>query len=418
MKRYELRSYDRTLMTFSVEISSLGIPSVTDIQVDDANRNLLPPLLWNATPDSVLEWLSTRVVPKNRAFVDKICESIGVAPGDTFGIIDVCLGLSVNDTYWVVPRGFPGTWVDYNLYDHDLDAALALVAYTGHSTGQRHKAGLSTEWTTSGNYPKAWRKIDGKLLLYKAGSPLNEGTANPDHSPYSEFFAAQVADALGIEHVPYRLDVWRGRLASVCPLFTSERQGFSSFWACTHEAGLARVLPVARELGDDLLEHVVDQYVFDAIVANPDRHANNFGFLRDNATGSWLRTAPLFDHNLAFFPYDMPQDFESWPSRVRSMRQSGAFIDNDTLLRHIVGTRHHAWARRLLVMRLMNDEQHPVEEARLKATEDLLHAAGRWILDMETQSTEDVRRWVDKDFDWDGGSGLCQAFVQDYTQDA
>lgn len=417
VKRYELRSYDRTPMTFSVEISSLGIPSIADVKVADALSDLLPPSLWRPTPDSVLEWLSTRVVPKNRAFVDKICESIGVTPGDTFGIIDACLGLSVDDAYWVVPQGFAGSWADYNLYEHDLDAALALVAYTGHSTGQRHRAGLSTEWTTSGNYPKAWRKVGGRLLLYKAGSPLNEGTANPDHGPYSEFFAAQVADTLELGHVPYQLDVWHGRLASVCPLFTSEERGFFSFWSCTHEAGLARALPLAGELGDGMLEHAIDQYVFDAIIANPDRHANNFGFMRDNMTGSWLGPAPLFDHNLAFFPYDMPQDFSAWPSKARAMRQSGTYIDNDVLLRHIVGMRHRAWARRLLTMRLTNDERHPVEDKRLKAMENLLHAAGRWILDMQQHSTADVRRWIEGDFGWDGGSELARSFVRDYMRD-
>lgn len=417
-RRYELRIYDEELLSFSVWLSPLGIPSIGGIDVEDAHRDLLPPTLWDVTPGALMDWLSTRVVPKNRAFVDKICESIGLTPGDTFGIIDVCLGLSVNDAYWVVPEGFPGRWRECDLYDHDLDAALALVAYTGHSTGQRRKAGLSTEWTTSGNYPKAWRRMDGRLWLYKAGSPLNEGTANPDHGPYSEYFAAQVAEALGLDHVEYTLDAWEGRLASVCPLFTSEGQGFFPFYACTQEVGLANVLPIARSLGRGELEHTVDRYVFDATIANPDRHANNFGFLRDNATGRWLRQAPLFDHNLAFFPYDMPEDFASWADKARTMRQSGVYLDNDTLLRHLVGTRHHAWGRRLTDLTLEDDTRHPVGTERLGAMERMLHEAGRWLLDMPTHSTEDVSRWIDRDFGWEGGSPLVRRFITSFGADA
>lgn len=274
VKCYEIRLRDQTLLTFGMETSSLGIPSIRDVRVRASDGRLLPPTLWNPTPDGVLDWLATRVVPKNRAFVDKICESVGVSPGDTFGIIDVCLGLSVDDAYWVVPDGFPGTWQEYNLYDHDLDAALALVAYTGHSAAGRRRAGLSTEWTTSGNYPKAWRRIGGKLVLYKAGSPLNEGTANPDYGSYSEFFAAQVANQLGIEHTPYDLDVWEGRLASTCP--------------------------------------------------------------------------------------------------------------------------------------------HPLDARRLGAMESLLHANGRWVLDMEPRTTADVKRWIASDFAWDGGTSLVRAFIADW----
>lgn len=413
-KRYEIRLYDRTLLSFRARTTPLGAPSISSIDVDPTHLGLLPPALWSPTPEAILGWLSSRIVPKNRAFVDKICASMGLVPGDTFGIIDVCLGLSVNDAYWVVPRGFSGTWKDFNLYEHDLDAALALVAYTGHSTGQRQGAGLSSEWTTSGNYPKAWRRIDGELRLYKAGSPLNEGTANPDHGPYSEYFASQVAKRLGLPHVGYTLDVWEGRLASVCPLFTTEEVGFLPFYACTHEAGLAQVLPTARALGQDVLEHIVDQYVFDAIIANPDRHANNFGFLRSNEDGTWKGLAPLFDHNLAFFPYDMPSDFDSWHNKARAMRQSGVFLSNDELLRHIVGRRHHAWARQLLGIELADDTSHPVGETRLTAMETMLHSAGSWILEIDPRSIADVEGWIDADFGWDGGTTLTRSFVQSW----
>lgn len=37
----------------------------------------------------------------------------------------------------------------------------------------------------------------------------------------------------------------------------------------------------------------------DAVIANPDRHTNNFGLLRDINTGTIIGLAPIFDHNMA-----------------------------------------------------------------------------------------------------------------------
>ena len=36
----------------------------------------------------------------------------------------------------------------------------------------------------------------------------------------------------------------------------------------------------------------------DAVIANPDRHTNNFGLLRDINTGTIIGLAPIFDHNM------------------------------------------------------------------------------------------------------------------------
>ena len=209
-KRYELRLQDEVLLVFTAARDPFGTVSVSVDEVVTSNLRLLPLPLW---PDSrsgerLLSWLETRVIPKNRRFVDQILAQAGVTDDSTFGILDVCLGLSVNDAYWVVPHGFDGTWADYNLFENDLDEALALVAYTGYAASQRHKAGLSSEWTTDGQFPKAWRRMDGELRLYKGGT---EGFANSGMEPYSEFFAAQAAEAFGVPHVSYGLEEWKGR---------------------------------------------------------------------------------------------------------------------------------------------------------------------------------------------------------------
>jgi hypothetical protein len=46
------------------------------------------------------------VIPKNRTFVEEILKTLGLSVGNTKGIIDVCKGLSLNDSFWVAPKGF------------------------------------------------------------------------------------------------------------------------------------------------------------------------------------------------------------------------------------------------------------------------------------------------------------------------
>lgn len=48
--------------------------------------------------------------------------------------------------------------------------------------------------------------------------------------------------------------------------------------------------------------------VMDAVCANVDRHAGNYGFLVRNDTGEVVRMAPLFDQNMALLPYLMEHD--------------------------------------------------------------------------------------------------------------
>ena len=44
----------------------------------------------------------------------------------------------------------------------------------------------------------------------------------------------------------------------------------------------------------------------DTICANPDRHTNNFGLLRDTQTGELIGFAPNFDNNMALISRGYP----------------------------------------------------------------------------------------------------------------
>ena len=147
-KVYSLRLYDETLLTFTLEERGLEGLQATILHTETAKQKLFP-LDLELTNEGVVKWLERRVIPKNRQFVDEILKTLGLSVNNTKGIIDVCMGLSLNDSYWVVPADFDGKYADYNLYENRFSEALSLVAYTGVS-GSREAFSTSPELTTNG----------------------------------------------------------------------------------------------------------------------------------------------------------------------------------------------------------------------------------------------------------------------------
>ena len=100
--KYSLRLYDEELLTFSLVDAGLAGMKAHVLSVKDDRKSVFP-LDLDLTDDGIMKWLEKRVIPKNRAFVDEILKTLGLSINNTKGIIDVCKGLSLNDSYWVVP---------------------------------------------------------------------------------------------------------------------------------------------------------------------------------------------------------------------------------------------------------------------------------------------------------------------------
>ncbi len=143
-KVYSLRLYDETLLTFTLEERGLEGLQATILHTETAKQKLFP-LDLELTNEGVVKWLERRVILKNRQFADEILKTLGLSVNNTKGIMDVCMGLSLNDSYWVVPADFDGKYADYNLYENRFSEALSLVAYTGVGGGEcaiAHCAGI------------------------------------------------------------------------------------------------------------------------------------------------------------------------------------------------------------------------------------------------------------------------------------
>jgi len=376
-KGYVLRLYDTDLLAFT--LSERGIEGLK-AQIHSVNEEAraLFPLDLELTDEGLVKWLQRRVIPKNRAYVAEILKTFGLSVNDTKGIIDVCKGLSLNDSYWVVPQGFAGTFAQYNLYENRFSEILSLVAYTG--IGQSDAAfTTSPELTTNGMLPKAWRFIEGEgIYLYKGGT---FGAANTGNEPYSEFYASQVAQAMGLDAVAYELENWKGILASRCKLFTDIDTSYIPIGRIVREGGLKACLEYYRQLGSEAYEQIKSMLVFDAVIYNEDRHFGNFGVLRDNHTGKVTGAAPVFDNGMSLFNFAMPEDFQDLDSYAKT-RGTAYGVSFENVCQEVMGPIQARQLRKLIGFTFHRHPRLNWPEYRLEATERHLQKRVRQLLDM------------------------------------
>lgn len=382
MDTYELRLFDETLLTFTLEQRGLGLEA--KVHTINRDKQALFPLDLECSDAGIVRWLSRRVIPKNRAFVVEILQSLGLTSSDVKGIIDVCKGLSLNDSFWIVPEGFSGSFAAYNLYENRFSEILSLVAYTG--AGQSPGVfSTSPELTTSGMLPKAWRFIEGEgICLYKGGTT---GAANTGNEPYSEYYACQVAEAMGLSAVFYDLERWKGILASKCKLFTDINTAFVPVGRIVKDGSLQACIDYYDSLGSAFGEQLRSMLVFDALIYNEDRHFGNFGILRDNRTGEILRPAPVFDNGLSLFNYAMESDLKNLPNYAATRTPPYPGTDYRQICRAVMGKNQVQQLRRLIGFRFKKHPQYNWPDARLTAIEHHLQQRARELMELAPHKT-------------------------------
>lgn len=375
MNVYSLRLYDEDLITFSLEEKGLeGLQA--NILYSDTQKVKLFPLDLELTDEGIVKWLEKRVIPKNRQFVDEILKTLGLSVNNTKGIIDVCMGLSLNDSYWVVSADFKGEFADYNLYENRFSEALSLVAYTGVG-GSNEAFSTSPELTTNGMLRKAWRFVDNDgIYLYKGGT---EGAANTGNEPYSEYYACQIAEAMGLPCVKYDLENWKGILASKCKLFTNIDTAFVPVGRILKKCTLKECLEYYASLGTDFYEQLCSMLVFDSVIYNEDRHFGNFGVLRDNHTGQIISPAPIFDNGLSLFNFAMPDDFKNLEEYAKT-RSNPYRISYEEICKEVMGAKQKSQLRRLIGFKFKRHPSLNLPEERLAAIEKQVNERVRELL--------------------------------------
>ena len=376
---YTLRLFDTPLVCFSAEH---GAEAAIQIRWADENHKELLPLDFQRLVDAerLEAWLRHRSIPRNRAYVDAILASQGLSLNRPMDVIRLSKGLSLNDCYWVTEDGFDGTFAQFNLYDNKFSRVLGEIAFTGYGSNNSSRISASPEFTTNGMLPKCWRRQNGVVRLYKGGT---EGASNTGNEPYSEYYASQIAETRGVNAVSYSLTSWKGRLCSVCEMFTSKELSFISVGRLVSKGGMSAVRTYCETLGKQFVDALNEMIVFDAVICNTDRHFGNFGFLVDSHANRIVAPAPLFDHGNSLFSLAPLDAFESLSALRKYMRtlQPRVYDDFINEAKTVITHTQRNSLRKLLDFKFKRNPRHNWGPKRLAMVEQMVSERAMEILD-------------------------------------
>lgn len=375
---YELKHYDVSLIRFSATEDTSN-PEIKILWKNEGQRALFPLDLF-PTEDGLATWLKRRTIPKNRAYVHNFLSKCGLHINRPMTVIKVSKGLSLNDCYWIVEDGFAGTYDQYNLYDNRFCQVLALIAFTGYGSSVRSSLASCPEFTTNGMLPKCWRRRDGKIWLYKGGT---SGASNTGNEPYSEYYAAQIAETLGIRAISYSLSRWEGELCSVCQLFTSKEYSFLPVGRMVTAGGMEAVREYYQKLGQDFVDALNDMLVLDAVIINTDRHFGNFGFMVDNKENKIAAPAPLFDHGNALLNFAGKDDLENEEALSAYAETLAPCVYDDFIgtAKAVLTQRHREGLRKLLTFKFRKNPRYNLPDERLRMLEGLIQNRAKTLLE-------------------------------------
>lgn len=248
-------------------------------------------------------WLTARSIPAMRPNLPAALRAFNAQQPSSL-MMDTW-GLSLSDQYWFKPEGVEADWHEVNYFENgyreDLGAALA----EGAALPPGLTAQGSPDLSTNGMLVKSWMRIDGVDVLVKGG------TGSDNREPYNEVLATRLlARLLGSgEFVAYDLFERRGRAYSTCATMVDASTELIPAADVLTAFGITEgrdphrgYLDALSSLGVPDASQLVDKMIVaDHLMANFDRHAHNFGLVRNvEGLGSY-RVAPLFDHGCGFY---------------------------------------------------------------------------------------------------------------------
>ena len=319
-KRNEVNSLKCTLMHKRIQVAELELDDATGF-IQKIGTVYAPehlpvgiPIRKGAADRAALnEWWTDRSIPASRSGVREALEALEIT--STKMLLVRCWGLSLSDQYWICPEGSDLTWDSINFFENDFSDDIGDVLF-----GADKKAdGLdfsSPDNTSDGNLKKRWKIINGKRCLVKGGS-------NPfRQQPFNEVIASEIMERLGIPHVPYTVTWSKGAPYSVCEDFITENTELIPAWRILKTQKKDNSTSVYRHfincckaLGiKDAVPYLDRMIVLDYIIANEDRHLNNFGVIRNAETLEWLGFAPIYDSGSSL-------GYDKMPAQMRSEKE-------------------------------------------------------------------------------------------------
>lgn len=259
------------------------------------NEDLLP--LYLKRIHNADMWLETRAIDSHRANSRLLKKALRLAEKDDVSTVAHVNAATITDNYWIRPIGSDLTYNDVKFSD-DYFSNLALKGnYDSFNKAANSKKSRTPELTNVGSFEKCWKLRDNKWWMYKKAT---------HNEMFSEIFVYELGKELGFNMAIYErgsgfiksLDFTKGASVNFEPASTF--MGDNEDYLDVIKA-LKGICPAA-------IPDYIRMIFMDTITANPDRHTNNFGLLRDTKTGNIIGFAPNYDNNMALIARGYPSN--------------------------------------------------------------------------------------------------------------
>ncbi len=208
--------------------------------------------------------VTNRSIPANRDGLRDALEELNIS--SPTALLHKCYGLSLSDQYWICPEHSGLLWKNINFFDNTFTEDIGNILL-GHASSSDDMSFINPDNTSDGWLKKKRSIVDGKRCLIKAGSNVYR------QEPYSvcENFITKNTEL------------------ATCNRLSESRKKPNNILNYRH------FVNCCKEIGLDAVPFIDRMLTVDFIIANVDRHTNNFGLMRNAETLEHIGFTPIYD---------------------------------------------------------------------------------------------------------------------------
>ena len=266
-----------------------------DNRLNIINEALLP--LYLRKIQNADLWLETRAIDSHRANSRLLKKALRLVEKDDISTVIHVNGATITDNYWIREIGSNLTYNDVKFSD-DYFSNLALKGnYDSFNRAANSKRSKTPELTNVGSFEKCWKLREGKWWMYKKAT---------HDEMFSELFIYELGCALGMNMAIYERGEGCIKSLDFTDAASVNFEPASTFMGDNEE--YPDVIKALEKICPKAIPDYIRMIFMDTVCANPDRHTNNFGLLRDINTGEFIGLAPNYDNNMALISRGYPSN--------------------------------------------------------------------------------------------------------------
>ena len=272
-------------------------------------------------------WCASRVLSLDRKYAKEILNSIGAVQAVTDrDRAEIALSyhcVSLTDVFWVKKGREHISFSQINLYDNTLGNAFVEISLRGRQMTVTNQELAAPDLSTKGCFPKAWIRDDKGFRLLKDGG---------EDAVRRELLASEICQCFDVPQVRYQETEFEGEKVTESSLITSKEYSMVSkfafdVYACNHDldtVSICKKIDPVTYYGMNILDY---------LTGNTDRHPENWGFLIDNRTNTYISLYPVMDFNQCFQVYNdlegancltvLPERMSQRQAALEAVRQIG-----------------------------------------------------------------------------------------------